>query len=136
MRLLCCVSTNHSNKQFGTKHSSKQFSTKHGSKCFVLRFVLAYYFKTLNNRPWELITSPWVVLVVLVLVFVVPGVVLVVVDVVASHYVYYHKKHPRDYKNQYQDHQDHPGDSLSAPQGRLLAILKYPQKTNTKVYKS
>ena len=38
--------------------------------------------------PGGLITSPWVVLVVLVLVFVVPGVVLVVVDVVASHYVY------------------------------------------------
>ena len=34
------------------------------------------------------ITSTPVVLVVLVLVFVVPGVVLVVVDVVASHYVY------------------------------------------------
>ena len=38
--------------------------------------------------PGVLITSPWVVLVVLVLVFVVPGVVLVIVDVVASHYVY------------------------------------------------
>ena len=38
--------------------------------------------------PGVLITSPWVVLVVLVLVFVVPGVVLVVVDVVACHYVY------------------------------------------------
>ena len=35
--------------------------------------------------PGGLITSPGVVLVVLVLVFVVPG---VVVDVVASHYVY------------------------------------------------
>ena len=35
-----------------------------------------------------LITSTGVVLVVLVLVFVVPGVVLVIVDVVASHYVY------------------------------------------------
>ena len=35
-----------------------------------------------------LITSTGVVLVVLVLVFVVPGVVLVVVGVVASHYVY------------------------------------------------
>ena len=34
------------------------------------------------------------------------------------------KNHPRDYKNQYQDHQDHPGDSLLAPQGRWLAILK------------
>ena len=41
--------------------------------------------------PGVLITSPWVVLVVLVLVFVVPGVVfLVLVDVVACHYVYYH----------------------------------------------
>ena len=49
------------------------------------------YFKTLNNHPWGLITSPWVVLVVLVLVFVVPGVVfLVLVDVVACHCVYYH----------------------------------------------
>ena len=38
-----------------------------------------------------LITSTGVVLVVLVLVFVVPGVVfLVLVDVVACHYVYYH----------------------------------------------
>ena len=38
--------------------------------------------------PGGLITSPWVVLV---LVFVVPGVVfLVLVDVVACHYVYYH----------------------------------------------
>ena len=36
--------------------------------------------KTLNNRTGALITSPWVVLVVLLLVFVVPGVVLVVVD--------------------------------------------------------
>ena len=35
-----------------------------------------------------LIRSTGVVLVVLVLVFVVPGVVLVIVDVVASHYVY------------------------------------------------
>ena len=35
-----------------------------------------------------LIRSTGVVLVVLVLVFVVPGVVLVVVDVVARHYVY------------------------------------------------
>ena len=35
-----------------------------------------------------LITSTGVVLVVLVLVFVVPGVVLVIVDVVASHYGY------------------------------------------------
>ena len=35
-----------------------------------------------------LITSTGVVLVVLVLVFVVPGVVLVVIDVVASHYGY------------------------------------------------
>ena len=46
------------------------------------------YSKTLNNRPvGALITSPEVVLVVLVLVFVVPGVVLVIIDVVASHYV-------------------------------------------------
>ena len=36
--------------------------------------------------PGELITSPRVVLVVLVLVFVVPGAALVVIDVVASHY--------------------------------------------------
>ena len=35
-----------------------------------------------------LITSTGVVLVVLVLVFVVPGVVLVIVEVVASHYCY------------------------------------------------
>ena len=35
-----------------------------------------------------LITSTGVVLVVLVLVFVVPGVVLVIIDVVASHYGY------------------------------------------------
>ena len=35
-----------------------------------------------------LIRSTGVVLVVLVLVFLVPGVVLVIVDVVASHYVY------------------------------------------------
>ena len=35
--------------------------------------------------PGGLITSPWVILV---LVFVIPGGVLVVVDVVASHYVY------------------------------------------------
>ena len=41
--------------------------------------------------PGGLITSTGVVLVVLVLVFVVPGVVfLVLVDVVACHYVYYH----------------------------------------------
>ena len=41
--------------------------------------------------PGVLIRSPWVVLVVLVLVFVVPGVFfLVLVDVVACHYVYYH----------------------------------------------
>ena len=46
------------------------------------------YSKTLNNRTEALITSTGVVLVVLVLVFVVPGVDLVVVDVVASHYVY------------------------------------------------
>ena len=38
--------------------------------------------------PGGLITSTGVVLVVLVLVFVVPGVVLVIVDVVASHYGY------------------------------------------------
>ena len=49
------------------------------------------YSKALNNRTWALITSTGVVLVVLVLVFVVPGVVfLVLVDVVACHYVYYH----------------------------------------------
>ena len=50
------------------------------------------YSTTVNNRPrGGLITSPRVVLVVLVLVFVVPGVVfLVLVDVVACHYVYYH----------------------------------------------
>ena len=35
-----------------------------------------------------LITSTGVVLVVLVLVFVVPGVVLVIIDVMASHYGY------------------------------------------------
>ena len=58
--------------------------------------LLRIYMKILRNYtlrrliivPGVLITSPWVVLVVLVLVFVVPGVVLVVVDVVASHYVY------------------------------------------------
>ena len=38
--------------------------------------------------PGGLITSTGVVLVVLVLVFVVPGAVLVVIDVVASHYGY------------------------------------------------
>ena len=48
-------------------------------------------FRRLIIVPGGLITSPWVVLVVLVLVFVVPGVVfLVLVDVVACHYVYYH----------------------------------------------
>ena len=41
-----------------------------------------------NNRPRGANNESPVVLVVLVLVFVVPGVVLVVVDVVASHYVY------------------------------------------------
>ena len=38
--------------------------------------------------PGVLITSPWVVLVVLVMVLVVPGGVLVVIEVVASHYCY------------------------------------------------
>ena len=43
------------------------------------------------------------VLVVLVLVFVVPGVVfLVSVDVVACHYDHQPSNRPRDYKNQYQ----------------------------------
>ncbi len=46
------------------------------------------YSKTINCCMRILITSTGVVLVVLVLVFVVPGVVLVIVDVVASHYVY------------------------------------------------
>ena len=54
-------------------------------------------------------TSPWVVLVVLVLIFVVPGggfsgsrrsgKPLRLLRL---------KNRPRDYKNQYQDHQDHP----------------------------
>ena len=34
------------------------------------------------------------------------------------------KNHPRDYKNQYQDHQDHPRDSLLAPPGRLLTVVE------------
>ena len=54
-------------------------------------FPSAYGMYTLRRSiivPGGLITSPGVVLVVLVLVFVVLGVVLVVVDVVASHYVY------------------------------------------------
>ena len=38
--------------------------------------------------PGGLITSTGVVLVVLVLVFVVPGAILVIIDVVASHYGY------------------------------------------------
>ena len=33
---------------------------------------------------------------------------LVLVAVVACYYVYYHYNRPRDYKNQYQDHQDQP----------------------------
>ena len=48
----------------------------------------------LNNRTGGLITSTGVVLVVLVLVFVVPGAVLVVIDVVASHYGYTKTKKP------------------------------------------
>ena len=47
------------------------------------------YSKTPSNRTGGgLITSTGVVLVVLVLVFVVPGAVLVVIDAVASHYGY------------------------------------------------
>ena len=57
-------------------------------------FVSFAIFATLRRliiAPGVLITSPWVGLVVLVLVFVVPGVVfLVLVDVVACHYVYDH----------------------------------------------
>ena len=41
----------------------------------------------------------------------------------ACHYVYYHPNRPRDYKNQYQDHQDHLGDSLLAPP-RVASRLK------------
>ena len=55
----------------------------------VVGFPQLPYSETVNNRPGGgLITSPGVVLVVLVLVFVVLGVVLVVIDVVASHYGY------------------------------------------------
>ena len=50
--------------------------------------VLTGTLRRLIIVPEGLITSPGVVPVVLVLVFVVPGVVLVVVDVAASHYVY------------------------------------------------
>ena len=44
----------------------------------------------------------------------------------ACHYVYYHENHPRDYKNQYQDHQEHRGDSLLAPPGTIISHLKVP----------
>ena len=49
---------------------------------------IGVYSKTANNRRGGLITSRGVLLVVLVLVFVVPGAVLVVIDVVAGHYGY------------------------------------------------
>ena len=49
------------------------------------------YSTTANNRPGGLITSPGVVLVVLVAVLVVLGVAfLVLVAVVACHYFYHH----------------------------------------------
>ena len=51
-----------------------------------------------------LITSTGVVLVVLLLVFVIPGAVLVAMPLRLLRL----KNRPRDYKNQYQDHQDHP----------------------------
>ena len=37
------------------------------------------------------------------------GSFVVLVAVVACQNDYYHLSHPQDYKNQYQDHQDHPG---------------------------
>ena len=64
------------------------------------RFLIGYRYRLQSRRSTlrrliivqgGLVTSTGVVLVVLVLVFVVPGVVfLVFVDVVACHYVYYH----------------------------------------------
>ena len=64
----------------------RKFPTKENRKIDKMNKII--YLRRLIIVPGVLITSPWVVLVVLVLVFVVPGVVLVVVDVVASHYVH------------------------------------------------
>ena len=50
------------------------------------------------------------------------GVFFVLVAVVACHYV--HSNRPRDYKNQYQDHQNHPCTRYQPPTVRLLDVLE------------